>query len=153
MGLRDASFVSPPADECTPGFSPQCLTSPQECCGVQEFMTMTPSLRSGSSVAAPQRLLPRMDLVATNPQTPVDLLTISQFIKNSDSRKDLIQQLLADSTVHHETVDCLSTKKSPIIDQLTKKNSIIHWMNIAKHYPVDENAFSVYGRGTRVGQP
>jgi hypothetical protein len=25
-------------------------------------------------------------------------------------------------------------------------------MNITKHYPVDENAFSVYGCGTRVGQ-
>ncbi len=100
MGLRDAAGVSPPADKCTPGFSPQCLISPQECCGVQEFMTMTPPLGSGSSVAAPQRLLPRMDLVATNPRTPVDLSTIRQFIKNSESRKDLIQELLSDSTVH-----------------------------------------------------
>jgi hypothetical protein len=153
MGLRDAAGVTPAADKCTPGFSFQCLISPQECCGVQEFMTMTPPLGSGSSVPAPQRLLLTMDLVATNPQTPVDLLTTSHFVKNSESRKDLIQELLSDSTVHCEIVDCLTTKKLPIIDQLTKKNSIIHWMNITKHYPVDENAFSAYGRGTRVGQP
>jgi hypothetical protein len=126
MGLRDAAGVSPPADECTPGFSPQCIISPQECRGVQEFMTISPLLGSGSSVAAPQRLLQRMDFAATNPQTPVDLLTISQFIKNSKPRKDLIQKLLADSTVHCEIVDCLSTKKSPIIDQLMKKKSIIN---------------------------
>ena len=35
MGLQDAAGVSSPADECTPGFSHQCLISPQECCGVQ----------------------------------------------------------------------------------------------------------------------
>ena len=33
-------------------------------------MTMTPILGSRSSVAAPQMLLPWMDLVAANPQTP-----------------------------------------------------------------------------------
>ena len=82
-GLQDAAGVSPPADKCTPGFSPRCFLSPQEC-RFQDFMAMTPPLGSGSSLSPPQRLLPQMDLVATNSHPSLDFLTISQFLKNSD---------------------------------------------------------------------
>jgi hypothetical protein len=106
-----------------------------------------------STPIAPQRLLPHMDLVATSHVPMSDSSTISHLLKNLQSRKDLIKELLTDSNYHCDIIDCLATMKPPLIAQSSNRNSHINWMDSTNHYPVDDNAFSVYGRGTRVGQP
>jgi hypothetical protein len=95
-----------------------------------------------------------MESVATcTPPTSSCSTTINQLLHNAYSRKDLIKELLADNDFHREIVESLDSIKPPILNQASYNNSIVNWKDTARHYPVDENALSVYSHGTRIGQP
>jgi hypothetical protein len=72
---------------------------------------------------------------------------------NVHSRKDLIKELLADNDFHREIVESLDSIKPPILYQASYNKSKVNWTDTARHFPVEEKAFSVYGHGTRIGQP
>jgi hypothetical protein len=150
--LDDVNTNFFPLDKCTLGFSPGCL-SPQSW---HVKMPMNPNqgpTPTSFTPVAPQRLLPHMNLVATSHVPMSDSSTIIHLLKKLHSRKDLIMELLAYSNCHCDIVDCLTIMKPPIIAQASDRNRLINCIDSTNHYPMDENAFSVYGRGTRVGQP